>query len=146
MEPRYRVQLEIRKPAEDVFDAVVNPGKLCRFFVQSASGPITEGVTVKWKFAEAPGEHDVRVCRVVKDEHITLEWEAAGEGRQIRVEMGFQPLDAGSTMVQISESGWRDTPEDVKSSHGNAGGWMHMMCCMKAYLEYGLNLRAGGAR
>jgi hypothetical protein len=55
-------------------------------------------------------------------------------------------LDAGSTMVQISESGWRDSPEDINSSHGNAGGWMHMMCCMKAYLEYGINLRAGGAR
>jgi len=49
-------------------------------------------------------------------------------------------------MVQISESGWHSTPEDIKSSYGNAGGWMHMMCCLKAYLEYGINLRAGGAR
>jgi hypothetical protein len=29
---------------------------------------------------------------------------------------------------------------------GNAGGWMHMMCSLKALLEYGINLRAGGAR
>jgi uncharacterized protein YndB with AHSA1/START domain len=146
MEPRYRVQLKIRKPAAEVFDAVVNPGKLSSYFVQAASGPMTEGVTVKWRFAEVPGEHDVRVCRIVKDEQITLEWQAAGDGRQIRVEMVFQPLDAGATMVEISESGWRDTPEDVKSSHRNAGGWMHMMCCMKAYLEDGIALRASGAR
>jgi uncharacterized protein YndB with AHSA1/START domain len=49
------------------------------------------------------------------------------------VEIAFQPLDAGATMVQISESGWRDTPEDIITSYGNAGGWMHMMCCLKAY-------------
>jgi hypothetical protein len=33
----------------------------------------------------------------------------------------------------------------IKASYGNAGGWMHMMCCMKGYLEHGINLRAGGA-
>jgi hypothetical protein len=26
----------------------------------------------------------------------------------------------------------------------NAGGWMHMLVCLKGYLEYGINLRAGG--
>ena len=38
------------------------------------------------------------------------------------------------------------TPEDIAESYGNAGGWMHMMCCLKAFLEYGINLREGGAR
>ena len=27
----------------------------------------------------------------------------------------------------------------------DAGGWMHMLACLKGYLEYGINLRAGGA-
>lgn len=58
----------------------------------------------------------------------------------------FRPLDADNTMVQIAESGWLDDETGVKGSYGNAGGWMHMMCCLKAYLEYGINLRAGGAR
>jgi len=108
---------------------------------------MVEGATVKWRFAEVPGEHDVLVRRVVKDERVVLEWQAGGGGdRKIEVEMTFQPLDASATLVQISERGWRETPEDLKSSHGNAGGWMHMMCCLKAYLEYGINLRAGGAR
>jgi hypothetical protein len=48
-------------------------------------------------------------------------------------------------MVQIAEEGWRADEEGVKASYGNAGGWMHMACCLKAYLEYGINLRAGGA-
>lgn len=146
MEPTYQVQLKIRKPAAEVFDAIVKPERLSRYFVQSASGPMAEGATVKWRFAEVPGEHDVRVRRVVKDQRIVLEWQAGEGGRMIQVEVVFHPFDAGNTMVQISETGWSDTPADMKSSHGNAGGWMHMMCCLKAYLEYGINLRAGGAR
>jgi uncharacterized protein YndB with AHSA1/START domain len=58
--------------------------------------------------------------------------------------MKFKPLDDGATMVQISESGWRDTPKGIESSYSNCGGWMHMMCCMKAYVEHRINLRAGG--
>jgi uncharacterized protein YndB with AHSA1/START domain len=58
--------------------------------------------------------------------------------------MVFKPVDAGTTMVQVSESGWKPTPKGIESSYGNAGGWMHMITCLKAYLEYGINLRAGG--
>ena len=146
MEPTYKVQIKIRKPAAEVFDAVVKPDKLSAYFIQSASGPMTEGATVKWRFAEVPGEHDVQVRRVVKNQRISFEWQAASCDYRIFVEIVFAPLDDGATMVQISESGWHSTPQDIKSSYGNAGGWMHMMCCLKAYLEYGINLRAGGAR
>jgi uncharacterized protein YndB with AHSA1/START domain len=82
---------------------------------------------------------------VVKSERIIFEWPAASGGYNTRVEMIFKPLDDQNTMVQISESGWREDPAGIKESYGNAGGWMHMMCCLKAYLEYGINLRAGGA-
>jgi uncharacterized protein YndB with AHSA1/START domain len=145
MEPTFQVQLKIRKPAAEVFDAVVQPEKLSGYFVQAASAPLVAGTTVKWRFAEVPGEHDVIVREVVKDQRVVFEWEAPSGGYNVLVEMKFQPLDAGDTMVQISESGWRDTPEDVANSYGNTGGWMHMMCCLKAYLEYRINLRAGGA-
>jgi uncharacterized protein YndB with AHSA1/START domain len=144
MEPKFQVQLKIRKPAAEVFEAVVRPEKLSGYFVQAASGPLAEGATVKWRFAEVPGEHDVVVREVVKDQRIVLEWPAEGGGNT-RVEMAFKPLDEQNTLVQISESGWRDDPAAIKASYGNAGGWMHMMCCLKGYLEYGINLRAGGA-
>jgi uncharacterized protein YndB with AHSA1/START domain len=145
VEPTYEVQLKIRKPAAEVFDAVVGPERLSSYFVQAASAPLTEGATVKWRFAEVPGEHDVHVLRVVQNQQIVFEWRS-GTGNKIEVRMMFQALDAENTLVQISERGWRDTPQDIKASHGNAGGWMHMMCSLKASLEYGINLRAGGAR
>lgn len=146
MIPKFQVQLKIQKPVAMVFDAVVRPEKLSSYFVQAASGPLAEGKTVKWRFAEVPGEHDVIVKRVIKGERIELEFPAAlGGAAPTRVEMVFNALDAENTMVQISEAGWPADQAGFEAAAGNAGGWMHMMCCLKGRLEYGINLRAGGA-
>jgi uncharacterized protein YndB with AHSA1/START domain len=141
MEPTFEVQLKIQKPAHDCFEAVVNPKHLAGYFVAAASAPLVEGTTVMWRFAEVPGEHPVQVKSITADSRIVFVW-ASEKGWDITVEMLFKPLDAASTMVQIRESGWRD---DTKGAFGNCAGWMHMACCLKAYLEHGINLRAGGA-
>ena len=145
MEPKFQVQLKIQKPVSEVFEAVVNPKKLSGYFTKTASGPLVEGTTVMWSCPEFPEEFPVKVRQVVENERIVLMWESAEGGYDTTIEMAFKPLDAGATMVQISESGWRETPKGIESSYGNCGGWMHMMCALKAYLEYGINLRAGGA-
>ncbi len=59
--------------------------------------------------------------------------------------MRFVPLDASNTMVKISESGWKPDEKGLQASYGNAGGWRHMLLCLKGSLEYGINLREGGA-
>lgn len=146
MDLKFQVQLKIQRPVAEVFDGVVNPAKLSGYFVQKSSGPLREGTTVQWTFAEVPGEHDVVVRQVVPNERIVFEWASASEsGARTTVEMQFVPLDAGATMVRISESGWRETPAGLAASYDNCGGWMHMALCLKAYLEHGINLRAGGA-
>jgi uncharacterized protein YndB with AHSA1/START domain len=144
MEPKFQVQLKIRKPAAEVFDAVVNPDKLTGYFVQTSSGPLVEGATVEWKFPEVEQRFDVRVSKVVPGERIEFDWPATGDSRTYVV-MAFLPIDEANTMVQVSERGWPATEAGLKGSHGNAGGWMHMLSCLKAYIEYGINLRAGGA-
>lgn len=145
MEPKFQVQLKILKPAAEVFEAVVNPKQLAGYFVKTASGPLVEGSTVMWSFVEAPQPAPVKVLQVVPNQRIVLAWEAAEGGYDTQVVLELKPLDAGATLVQISESGWHKDPKGFESAFGNCGGWMHMMCCLKAYLEHGINLRAGGA-
>jgi uncharacterized protein YndB with AHSA1/START domain len=146
MEPKFQVQLKIQKPVSEVFQAVVDPVKLSGYFVKTASGPMAEGQTVMWSFVEAPEPFPVTVVQVQKDARIVFRWGSAeGGDKETTVEVAFKPLEGGHTMVQISESGWSGSPVGIKSSYDNCGGWMHMMCAMKAYLEYGINLRAGGA-
>jgi uncharacterized protein YndB with AHSA1/START domain len=139
----FHVNIRIQKPVAEVFDAVVNPKKLSGYFTQTASAPLKEEGEEFWSFPEFPGEYPVTVRKVVPNERIELEWEAQEGGYNTRVVMTFKDIDPATTLVTIAESGWRDNEIGVKSSYQNCGGWMHMLCCMKAYMEHNINLRAG---
>jgi uncharacterized protein YndB with AHSA1/START domain len=142
MDMRFQVQAKIQKPVAEVFDGIYNPKKLSGYFTKEAEGPLNEGTTVLWEFAEAPGKFPVTVKRVVPGQRIELEWPSAEDAaRHTRVEMTFEALDAGATLVKISESGWSETQQGLDLSYGNCMGWSQMLACMKAYLEYGINLR-----
>ncbi len=147
MDLRFQVQAKIQKPVADVFDAVYNPDKLSKYFTNGgASAPLKEDTTVTWGFSDAPGgpiSFPVHVKKVVPRKLIVFEWGASDGDYNTRVEMKFEALGPSETMVSISESGWRETPEGLKSSYNNCGGWMQMASCLKAYVEYGINLRKG---
>ena len=57
--------------------------------------------------------------------------------------MNFEKAGPDETIVRISESGWQETQDGLNRSYGNCMGWSHMVMCLKAYLEYGINLRKG---
>ena len=155
MELKFTVQTKINKPVSEVFDAVVDPKKLNVYFTTGgASAPLKEGTTVQWSFGEFPDEKfPVIVTKVVPNKQIVFEWDASEydkwpekglpppAGYKTRVEMVFESLSPKSTLVKITESGWRDNQNALNASYGNCGGWMHMSMCLKAYLEHGINLR-----
>ena len=142
MELKFQVYAKIRKPVSEVFDAVYDPKKLSGYFTTGgASAPLDEGATVTWDFHDFPGAFPVRVKRVVKNERIVLEWDAAERDYSTRVEMTFEALDSGSTLVKIAESGWKENDKDLDSSYMNCMGWTQMLCALKVYVERGLNLR-----
>jgi uncharacterized protein YndB with AHSA1/START domain len=144
MKFRFQVHTKIQKPIDEVFDAVRNPTKLSKYFTTGgASGPLREGATIQWSFKEpAVPPFPVHVTRVVEDKLIVFEWDVM-EGLKTRVEMTFESLGPSSTLVKISEGDWRESPKDLENSYGNCEGWTQMLCCLKAYLEYGINLRKG---
>lgn len=142
MDLKFEVFGKIARPASEVFDAVYNPGKLSGYFTTGgASGPLDEGATVMWDFHDFPGAFPVHVGKVERDRLITLHWKAADGDYQTEVQMHFEPIDENSTFVRISESGWKETEKGLKASYGNCMGWTQMLCCMKVYVELGVNLR-----
>lgn len=141
---KFKVHSKIGKPVGEVFDAVYNPDKLRGYFTTAgASGPLDEGKTVSWEFADHPGAFDVQVKKVVPGKLIILEWPSDEGGYNTRVEMTFEAVDANTTLVSITESGWKDTPKGLESSYGNCQGWTQMLCCLKAWVEHRINLREG---
>ncbi len=160
MDLRFTVQTKIQKPVTEVFDAVYNPKKLSGYFATGgAEGPLDEGRTVLWKFSDREGKTEtvpVKVKRMVPNKLIQFSWPASegtydsktGSGMSpgnydTRVEMSFEPLNKNETLVKIVEGKWRLTQDGLQGSYQNCQGWMHMSCCLKAYLEYGINLRKG---
>jgi uncharacterized protein YndB with AHSA1/START domain len=144
MELKFQIQTKIQKPVAEVFDAVYNPKKITQYFAtESASAPLDEGTKVLWRFADYPGDVPLSVKKVVPNEQIEFEWETMEGGYNTHVEMRFEPLSAEETLVSISEGNWKENQIGLNSSYGNCYGWMQMSCCLKAYLEYGINLRKG---
>ena len=142
MKPRFEVQVKVQRSLHEVFEAVVNPIKLSGYFVQEASARPTSGSTVQWRFAEAPEAFPVTFREVVDNQRLRFEW-AAEDGGHTLVEFDFTEVALNDTRVSVRESGWKDDAAGIKASYGNCAGWMHMLLCLKAYLEYGINLRTG---
>lgn len=151
MELRFEIHAKIQRPVAEVFDAVYNSDKLSRYFTTGgSSGPLREGTTVMWSFADAPEKYSsgnltfpVKVTKVVSERLLEFEWAASDGEYNTRVQIRFEPLGPAETMVSISESGWKETPAGLVSSYDNCGGWMQMACCLKGFVEYGINLRQG---
>ena len=156
MDLRFKIAGRISRPVHEVFEAVVDPEQLSHYFTTGgAKGRLTTGATVTWDFADFPGAFPVEVVEVEPDRRIVLRWEAAdgaastaeepvaGAAYSTTVTIEFEPLGDDRTLVTIAEEGWRETPEGQRASYGNCEGWTSMLCCLKAWLEYGVNLRAG---
>ena len=155
MELKFKITGRIARPVAEVFEAVADPKKLSGYFTTGgAKGRLETGATVMWDFADFPGAFPVEVVDVVPNERIVLKW-SASEGPpepgttpepldyKTTVTMTFEQLDDGRTLVSIAEEGWRQTPGGLKGTIGNCQGWSQMLCAMKAYVEYGINLREG---
>ena len=147
MELRFEVKMKIQKPVAEVFDAVRDPDKLSGYFTTGgASAFIAEGTTVQWAFSDNPGDEKnsfpVKIEKAVPNKLIVLAWEGA-PGRDTRVEFNFEPSGEEETIVSISESGWEENQEELDRSYMNCFGWGQFLCCLKAYTEYGINLRDG---
>jgi len=145
MELKFTVAGRISKPVPDVFEAVVNPERLSKFFTTGgARGRIEPGVEVTWDFHDFPGAFPVLVQDVVPNERVVLQWEADGDtSTWTTVTMTFQALEDDRTLVRISEYGWPETETGLKSCLNNCEGWTGMLCAMKVWLEHGINLRDG---
>ncbi len=158
MDLKFRVAARISRPVHEVFEAVADPDKLSHYFTTGgAKGRLETGKTVTWDFHDFPGAFPVQVIEVEPDTKIVLEWKA-NEGEPPNVEGGemksvdyntivtmtFTPLDGDTrTMVEIEEKGWRETEGALKASYGNCQGWAQMLAALKAWVEYGINLREG---
>ena len=146
MDPTFSVFIIVNRPRHEVFEAVADPAQLSAYFTTGgASARPEQGATVTWDFADFPGAFPIHVTEAIPDERIAFNWKAnePGADYEVAVTMTFTDVQDGRTKVEIAESGWRDTEAALKASYGNCMGWSQMLAALKAWKEYGINLREG---
>ncbi|MFC7772719.1 SRPBCC domain-containing protein [Flavobacterium sp. GCM10027622] len=135
------VAMQIQKPMHEVFESIVNPEKMTNYFISQSTGMMEEGKNLIWKFPEFDFECPVRVGKVDKDKYISFYWE--NSGKELLVEITLSESVNNSTLVSISEKEMDNDEAGLKWLSGNSFGWSNFLACLKAYLEYGINLRKG---
>lgn len=147
MARNYKVQTRILRPVAEVFEAVISSDRLCHYFTDRTSGDLVEGEKIRWHWAHYEPELPVLVDKIVANERVELtldsaEWKkTTTESYPVRVVLEFDALEDGSTMLSISEEGWKTDTDGLKGSHDNCSGWTHMAMCLKGWIEHGIDLR-----
>ncbi len=133
-----KATIQIQKPIDEVFEAIVNPEKMTKYFISESSGRLETGKELMWKFPEFPGEFRVKDIKVEDNRLISFVWD---EETVVNISLEAQP--DGSTIVRVTEDGKINNPDNIKWLTENTEGWANFLACMKAYLEYGIQLRKG---
>jgi uncharacterized protein YndB with AHSA1/START domain len=136
-----KAALQILKPVNEVFEAIVDPIKMSNYFISKSSGKMEEGRQIMWQFPEFDMEFPVRFGKIERNKYISYYWDL--DGIELFVEMTLTTRDNNSTVVTITEKSRNNDDAGIKWLMGNTEGWANFLACLKAYLEYGINLRKG---
>ena len=137
-----KVQMGILKEAHEVFESIVDPDKMNKYFITTSTGRMESGRTLAWTWEDYDASHEVKVETVEKDKLVTFTW--VGSGVECLVVITLEPKGDNQTLVKITESDWPADFQGANRCMGQVEGWTHFLYCLKAYLEYGVNLRVGG--
>ena len=134
--------IQILKPADKVFEAIVNPAKMSNYFISKSSGIMEEGKNLIWNFPEFDIDIHVRVSKIDKDKYISYYWDDL-DGIELFVEITLTSRESNKTLVNVTEKSREKDETGIDWLKRNTEGWANFLACLKAYLEYGINLRKG---
>lgn len=135
-----KVAIQILKPVSEVFEAIVDPEKMANYFIAKGSGRMEEGKEIEWKFPEFDMQFPITVGKIEKDNYISYYWDVNEKKNLVEITLASFGKD---TVVTVTEKGMENNEEGISWLMGNTEGWANFLACLKAYLEYGINLRKG---
>ena len=135
-----KASIQIQKPVKEVFSAIVSADKMNRYFIESSTGNLETDKTVQWKFPEFDDVFPVTGKVIKENEYVSFNW--SGEPNML-VEFFLQPQADHSTVVKVVEHEMEKTDAGIKQMMQQTEGWANFLACLKASLEYNINLRNG---
>ncbi|MCE6987612.1 SRPBCC domain-containing protein [Dyadobacter sp. CY323] len=132
--------IQISKTRHEVFEAIVDPEGMSNYFIANSNGRMEEGKNLIWHFPEMDTDVPVKVGKVETDKLVSFYW--GEDGKELLVEIVLETFQ-DATVVKVSEKEMDNDEAGIAWVKGNTEGWANFLACLKAYLEYGINLRKG---
>ena len=134
-------KIRILKPVAEVYEAIVNPEKMSHYFISKGSDRMDVSETLIWNFPEFDVDVPILVDKIEANRYISYYWDVGDKKYLVEILLEKDPTDA--TIVTVTEKGGDNNEAGIKWLMGNTEGWANFLACLKAYLEYGINLRKG---
>jgi uncharacterized protein YndB with AHSA1/START domain len=109
--PPVKVGMFVRRPPDQVFEALVDPAVTTKFWFTKSTGKLVPGANVRWDWGD--------------DDGFTT------------VEFLFTPWEGDATHVEVTEAGLSGDGDAVAARlAGSTGGFSLALSVLKAFLEH----------
>jgi uncharacterized protein YndB with AHSA1/START domain len=100
--PEVFVQMLIRKPVTEVFEAFINPEITTKFWFTKSSGKLVEGASILWEWEMYAASTVVEVIKVIPNQLIRISWDEPSTF----VDFVFQAEEEQATLVCVKNYGF----------------------------------------
>ena len=137
--PVAKVQMLIRRPVAQVFNAFIDPSMTSRFWFSKSSGRLEAGTQVRWDWEMYGAFTRVDVKAIQPNQRILIEWN--GPDNPSSVEWTFEPRGKDRTFVTVKNWGFHGTADAVVAQAiDSMGGFSLVLAGLKAFLEHRIEL------
>jgi uncharacterized protein YndB with AHSA1/START domain len=137
--PIAKTGMLIRKPITEVFEAFVNPDITTKFWFTKSSGRLEPGKQIKWEWEMYNVSIPVTTKAIEPNKRLLIEW--PGHGGPTTVEWTFEDRNDGTTFVEITESGFTGTGDEIVAKVADSSqGFSLVLAGVKALLEHNVRL------
>ncbi|WP_312097230.1 SRPBCC family protein [Niallia sp.] len=130
-----KVEMLIRKPVKEVFEAFIDPSLTTKFWFTKSSGKLEVGKRIRWDWEMYGISTELDVIELKQNNRIFIKFED-----DTTVEWIFTPHDE-ETFVTIVNAGFKGSSNEiVKQVIDSTGGFTIVLCGLKALLEHNIIL------
>jgi uncharacterized protein YndB with AHSA1/START domain len=139
--PSVKVEMLIRRTPAEVFQAIVDPEITTRIWYSKSSGKMTPGARLRWEWEMYGASSQITVGEVEENRRVQFSWSGYIPDHPTTVEFRFVPWPGDATYVQVTETGFTGTADELtRYVTDSTGGFTFLVSELKALLEHDLVL------
>lgn len=130
-----KVEMLIKKPVKEVFNAFIDPSITTKFWFTKSSGRLDKEKRLRWDWEMYGVSAELDVVELEQNNRILIKFDD-----DTSVEWMFTPRTEG-TFVTVINAGFKGSPDEIINQViDSTGGFTIVLCGLKALLEHNIIL------